>query len=408
MSKLNVKEILTEEQLSEVNKSAEDIAQELGAEDAEGFVEDTKAKLMSDNPSLQRAGARAAGAFVSKLSPLLYEQIIYNSLGTSDVYSWVNKFTGPRLNWGNSIQFSSTFSTGATTYDKTKWIPDATTDPMIEVFVTNFLKNDGTLSETSYQYKKSLSLQPKTWLPYFKSGKLSQVISNITAEMQETFRFFVVNKLQGIIKNLSDGSSQKPIAQAGENGKDLKLKTITSTAGDTFAAMLDLLTAITDLVDDVNKTNIANDSSNIRAVDLEDLVFFIPKPLIAKFRSGVLSRLPSSAQFAYDKIFSSDRVIPIGKELKPVIGNANAVIDIVQGDSDFITGNNKIVVLEKSAIQHCFVVQEHESQYFAENMIQQLTNHMWGFFAVLPFKKGFVFKCDNLLTIPSVNAGANP
>lgn len=77
---------------------------------------------------------------------------------------------------------------------------------------------------------------------------------------------------------------------------------------------------------------------------------------------------------------------------------------MVQGETDFVTGNNKIIVLEKSAIQHCFVVQESESQYFAENMIQQLTNHMWGFFAVLPFKKGFVFKCDNLLALPSVNA----
>lgn len=403
MSKKEIKEILTEEQIQEANDTAEQIAKELGAEDATTFVADTARDLQSENTATARNAARAAGTFVSKLSPLLFEQIVYNSIGSSSVYGWVDKFKGPRLNWGNSIQFSNTYATGATTYDKTKWIPSSTTDPLIETFTTNFLKQNGTLSDTSYQYKKSLSLQPKTWLPYFKSGKLSQVISNITAEMQETYRFFVAGKLQGIIKDLADGSAQVGIDAAGENGKSLKLKTITSNAADTFGAMLDLLTAITDLVDDINKITIANDSSNIRAVDLGDLVMFIPKKLIAKFRSGVLSRLPSSAQFAYDRIFAEDRVIAIGKELKPVIGNDNSVISIVDGDTDFITGDNKIVVLEKSAIQHCFVVNESESQYFAENMIQQLTNHIWGFFAVIPFRKGFVFKCDNLLTIPSVD-----
>lgn len=406
MKDINIKDILTEEQIDAVNQSAEAIAQEEAAVSAQEHVENIRANLMSDAPQNQRIGARAAGSFVAKLSPLLFEQIIYNSLGTSDVYSWVNKFTGPTLSWGNEIQFSSTYATGATTYDINKWIPTNTTDPVIEVFSTRFKKDNGTLATNAYQYKKSLSLQPKTWLPYFKSGKLSQVIANITAEMQETYRFFVAGKLQKIIKSLADGGAQVGIDAAGENGSALKLKKIESRASDAFGAMLDLLNAITDLVDDVNKITIANDSDNIRAVDLGDLVMFIPKPLLAKFRSGILTRLPSAAQFAYDKIFAADRVVPIGKELKEVIGADNQVVGIVDSGDDFITGNTKIVVLEKSAIQHCFVIQEHESQYFAENMIQQLTNHIWGFFAVLPFRKGFVFECANLINTP--NVGTQP
>lgn len=401
MEKPEIKD-LTPEQVDTLNQEAEKIAGDMGEDSAQDLVDKIKSNLTSDDPKLARQGARQAGSFVSKLSMILHEQIIYNSLGTADVYSWVNKFTGPTLSWGNSIQFSSTYATTAGSYDPTKFIPDATTDPLIETFTTNFLKTDGSLSATSYKYKKSLSLQPKTWLPYFKSGKLSEVISNITKEMMETYRFFVANKLQQIIKGLADGSAQKPIEQAGENGSALKLKTITSTAPDTFTALVELLGHITDLVDDVNYTNLASNSSNMRAVDLGDLVMFIPKPLLAKFRSGVLSRLPSSAQFAYDKIFAADRVVPIGEELNTVQSNNNSVISIQGTKRPFIAGDTSIVVLEKSAIQHCFVVQENESQYFAENMVQQLTNHIWGFFAILPFKKGFVFKCANLLTLPSV------
>lgn len=406
VKKPNILEEITPEQLDAINEEADKIANDMGSDSAQDLVESIATRLTSDNPSHARAAARAAGSFVSKLAPVLFEQVIYNSLGSSDVYSWTNKFTGVTLTFGNEIQYSSTYSTTANNYDASKFIPDATTDPLIETFAVRFLKNNGSLSDTSYRYKKSLSLQPKQWLPYFKSGKLSQVISDITAQMQETYRFFVASKIQEIVKNLADGNAQVTIDNAGENGKSLRLKKIESQAEDTFGAMLDLLEAITNLTDDINTTTIASDSSNIRAINIGDLVMFIPKPLLAKFRSGVLTRLPSSAQFAYDKIFTEDRIIPIGKQLKPVINTTTTeVIGIENGEPEFISGNTKIVVIERRAIQHNFVVQEHESQYFAENMVQQLTNHMWGFFAVLPFAKGFVFECRNLLKIPNV---ANP
>lgn len=164
--------------------------------------------------------------------------------------------------------------------------------------------------------------------------------------------------------------------------------------------MVELMQHITDLTGDVNTTTIANDATNIKAVELNDLVVFIPKKLIAKFRSGVMSRLPSSGEFNYEKIFNAERVVPIGAELNTVQNNANNPITIANNATPFIA-DTKIVVLEKRAIQHCFVVKEHESQYFAENMIQQLTHHMWGFITVLPFAKGFVFDCVNLLTDPN-------
>lgn len=394
---------ITPEMLDTLSNEAETIANEMGYDSAQDAVENIARNLESTKAGEMRTAARQAGSFASKLALILYEQILENSLGTADVYSWVNNFKTENLKWGNNIQFSKTFTTTAGTYDRTKFIPDATTDPVIETFTVGFLKANGSLTDTAYRYKKSLSLDPKHWLPYFSSGKLSTVISNITAEMMETYRFFVAYKVQQFIKNLADGGNQVSHDNAGENGKSLKLKTITSTAGDTFQAMLDLIKELDDLTKDVNKTTLANDSQNLKPVSLDDLVIFAPKALISKFRSGIMSRLPSATVFDYEKIFN--RIIPIGRELKPIIKDSGApeVVDVVQNDNTFITGDNKIVVIEKSALQHIYVVGENESQYFAENMIQQLTHHMWGFFCFIPWKKGFVFKCDNLLRDPATN-----
>lgn len=382
------------------NQKADEIASDMGYDDGQDLIDQVGPKLASADTYTRSNATRAAGTFVSKLSLVLFEQIIYDAIGTSSVYNWVNKFNGPTLTYGNSIQFNQTALSNATTYDKSKWIPDSVTSPFIDTFTGQMYKNDGSLADFAYQYKKSLSLEPKTWMPYFASGKLSEVIGKITAEMSETYTMFVANKLQGIIKSIADSSAQVTTENAGINGKSLKLSKFTSNATDTFSAMLELLEHINDLTTDVNNLTIASDSTNIRAVNLDDLVIFIPKKLLAKFRSGVLSRLPSSDQFSYEKIFNSDRVVAVGTELNAVQGNQNQVLSISSTNTPFLA-ETKIVVLEKRAIQHCFAVKEHESQYFAENMIQQLTNHMWGFFCVIPFAKGFVFDCQNLLVDPA-------
>lgn len=382
------------------NQKADEIASDLGYDDGQDLVDQVGPKLASADTYTRSNATRAAGTFVSKLSLVLFEQIIYDAIGTASIYNWVNKFNGPTLTYGNSIQFNQTALSTAGTYDKSKWIPDNVTSPFIDTFSGQMYKNDGSLADNAYQYKKSLSLEPKTWMPYFASGKLSEVIGKITAEMNETYTMFVANKLQQIIKTLADGSAQVQTANAGINGKSLKLAKKDSTATDSFSALVELLGHINDLTTDVNNLTIANDSTNIRAVDLDDLVIFIPKKLLAKFRSGVMSRLPSSDQFSYEKIFNSDRVVAVGSELSTVQTNSNQVITTVANATPFLD-ETKIVVLEKRAIQHCFAVKEHESQYFAENMIQQLTNHMWGFFCVIPFAKGFVFNCPQLLTDPN-------
>lgn len=392
---------LTPEQRAELNAEGEKIAQDMGYESGDEFAETITRNLNSQDHKTARNAARAAGSFASKLSMLLFEQVLYNSLGTADVYKWVNKFNGTHLKWGNSIQFSSTFTTTATSYDRTKFIPTSTTDPFIETFTANFKKPNGTLATNAYQYKKSLSLDPKNWLPYFNTGKLATVIANITEEMRETYRLFVANKLQQLIKQLASGTNQVTTDAAGENGSALRLKKIEpQNMTDAYTCLIELSKEITNLVNDSNTMTISSDSPNIRPVKLDDLVIFVPKKLLASFKKGVLSRLPSAGLFDYEELFSSDRVIPIGVELKTIQSNNNEVVGLVQNNTPFL-GDDTIVVLEKSAIQHCFVIQESESQYFAENMIQQLTSHIWGFFCVLPFKKGFVFKSSALTTLPN-------
>lgn len=407
---MSKKELLTEEQREYVNEQADKIAQEMGYEDAPDLVDSLQKGSQNVKNATERGTLeRVAGDFVTKLQPILYQQRLLNSVGTSSIYSWVNKFRGETLTWGNDITFNQTYITNAGNYKITDWIPSRITGQKIDTFTAQWLNRNGTLTDTSYRYKKSLSLQPRTWLPYFQSGKLSEVIANITAEMEETYTMFLAYTIQQMVKKLSAGGNQTTMAAAGVNGKDCKLKTITSNAPDTFQAILDLTKHIYDLTKDVNKMTIASDSNNLRAVNMDDLVIFMPKPLLAKFQSGILSRLPSAEKFKYEEIFNSERIIPIGVELKPVKVGANAndtnqqtddIVDLIQGNTPFVAGDTKIIVMERRAIQHWKVVSQSESQFFAENLITQLTRHEWGFTFVLPFAKGFVFSCANLLTDP--------
>lgn len=403
------KELLTEEQKQIVNDKADEIAREMGYEDAQDVV-DTLQRGSTGNISINERGRleRVAGDFVAKLQPILYQQRLLNSIGTSSIYSWINKFRGENLTWGNDITFVQTYLTNAGNYKITDWIPSRLTGQKLDTFTVQWLKQDGTLTDSSYKYKKSLSLQPKTWLPYFQSGRLNEIIANITAEFEETYTMFIAYTIQQMVKKLAQGGNQVALANSGINGKDAKLKTITSNASDTFAAIVDLMGHIYNLTKDSNKMTIASDSSNLKAVDMSDLVIFIPKPILAKFQSGILTRLPSAEKFKYEEIFTSERIIPIGAEIKPVkLGSANdttqqddSIVDLVQNETPFIESNTKIIVMERRAIQHWKVVSQTESQFFAENLVTQLTDHQWGFTFVLPFAKGFVFECANLLTDP--------
>lgn len=398
---------LDKDQVDLVNETADKIAQEEGFSDAEDLVKYVKdgsnaAGTLHEKNNIERV----AGNFITKLQPVIYQQRILNSVGVTKVYSWVKKFLGEQLTWGNDIVFTQTYHTDAGNYDIVKWVPDAPTGQAIDSFKVVWLKDNGKPAESAYQYKKSLTLQPQNWFPYFTSGKLDVVIANITQEMEEVFTLFIAQSIQQIVKNLSDGQPQKTLALSGENGKDCKLKQIKSNAPDTFQAILELRKKIYDLTKDVNTLTIASDSSNIKSVDMDDLVIFMPKDLIAKFESGILSRLPSSERFKFEEIFNSERIIPIGVELSPVKQDTGAqtdtVINVVTGDKPFIQDNTRIVVLERRAIQHWRCISKTERQYYSENMMTQITDHQWGFTFVLPFAKGFVFQCDNLLTDPAI------
>lgn len=387
-----------------LNDEADEVASRYGYKNGVELTQSIKDGLDSLNSKVSSKAARAAGELTSKLAMVLYEQTIYDNLGTSSVYSWVNKFETATLPWGNSRQIGQTVLTGAGNYDANQWVPTSSTNPMYNdtFYIRYYQDNTSTLAHGSYQYKKSLTLQPHKWSYYFQSGKLDELIAKIRQEMLETYELFVAERFQTTIKTLASGTTQTTIVNAGENGKDLRLKTITSSATDSFAALCEFMVPLSDLVDDVNNYTIASDSTNIRPVKETELIIFVPKKLKAKFRSGVLSRLPSSSQFEIDKVFKSGNTFIAGQQLntvKPETGsNENVAISIMT--TPFLD-ETKIVVLEKDAIIHTFLVKGMEDEYYGENMNTQLIHHMWGNIAVNPFKRGFVFKCDNLLVDPS-------
>lgn len=392
-----------EEHKAEANAYANDIAESMGYESAQDLVDDVVEKGQSKNAFMNQKAAHIGGEFASKLSAQVFDQIIYTNYAKDDLLSWHTKFYGRSVEFGAKIGFIDNITTGCTIYDITKYIPDSFTNSLIDTFEGSFLKPDKSDSDTTYRFKKNKSLNVENWLPFFLGGKVSQIVAAILADLAKGFSFFITKQYQDIIKNLADGSAQTTIANAGENGKNLKLITHNGTGANTYEALIELNNLIVDLTQDFNKSTLATDSRSLYSPRLEDLIIFVPKKLKAILQSGILARIPNAAAVTFSSFLTGDNVIAVTKQIKemqkkdansPQTTGNEAAIDIEQ--APFLT-EDKIVVIEKRAIHHFSYTHINGMAYYPENIVYEHVQHAWGFTVVLPFAKGFVYKNANLL-----------
>lgn len=386
------------------NETAHDIAESMGYESAADLVADVQEKGQSPNYFLNSKAAHIGGEFAAKLSSQMFDQIIYTNYASDNLLSWHTKFYGRSVDHGARIGFIDNITTGCTIYDLSKYIPDSFTNSLIDTFEGSFLKADKSDSDTSYRFKKNKSVNVENWLPFFLGGKVNQVVAAILADLAKGFSFFITERYQSMIASLADGTAQTTIANAGENGKNLKLKLHNGTGKNTYESLIELNNLLVDLTQDFNKSTLATDSRSLYCPKLSDLIIFIPKKLKAVVESGILARLPNAASTNFSSLLTGDNVITVSRKIKPMqwVNNQSpnttgneAAIDIE--DAPFLT-EDKIVVIEKRAIHHFSYTHINGLAYYPENIVYEHVQHAWGFTVTLPFAKGFVYKNSNLLT----------
>lgn len=394
-----------EENKEKANNIADDVAKTMNFNDAPSLVDAVKVMSESTSPIIQDRAAHIGGEFAAKLAGQLFDQIIFTNYAKDSLLGWHNKFISKSVPYGARIAFYDNIATGCTVYDITKYIPDTFTNSLLDAFEGSFLKANKSDSDTSYRFKKNKSISPENWQPFFISGKLNEMMSAILADLAKGFSFYITEKYQSLIAALADGSAQTTIENAGENGKNLKLKKFTGTGKNTYESLIEINNIINDLVNDFNKMTLATNSRSLYSPTLEDLIIFIPKKLKSITDSGILARLPNASATNFSRLLEGENVIATTKKIKPMqkindqspadtTGN-EAAIDIEE--TPFLP-DDTIVVLEKRAIFHFVYTKSGSSQFYGENLVYEHVQHAWGFTVVLPFAKGFVYKNPNLLT----------
>lgn len=401
----NKMETFIEENKELVNQKANEVAREMGYKGAKSLVEEVNNLAQSPNSLYQQKAGNLSGEFATKLSGVLFDQVIYTKYASESLLGWYTKFLAINQTFGNNIEFYDNVATGCTIYDRSKYWPEEFTDSLVDKFSGGFLKADNTDSVTAYRFKKNKSVSAELWLPFFLSGKLSTMIAAILTDLMKGFQFFITYYFQQTIKKLASGTAQTTIANAGENGSALRLKKFEDTTStNTFEALITFFQHYNELLNDFNKTTIATDSRSLFSPTKDDLVIFIPQKLKNIIQTGIMSRLPSASYVNFNELLGGENVITVTKALKDPQKKApgdnatekgnTAAIDI---ETTPYLPEDTIVVLEKRAIQHFIITKQGGQSFFPENLITEYVQHAWGYTVILPFAKGFVYKCNNLL-----------
>lgn len=401
-----------EEFIAEHAEQAENIADNVAnfmtdnKMDASELTEAIKNGANSPNDLVRNKMEKIGGEFAAKLAGQLFDQIIYTNYADDRLLGWYTKFPTRKVDWGARIGFVDNVATGCTVYRLDQYLPKEFTESLVDTFEASFLKpnTNNVDSDTTYRFKKNKSITLPNWSFYFINGKVNQIATAILADLAKGYATFITYRFQKIIANLADGTNQKPIEQAGENGNALKLKKYESTGANTYECLIDFNEHIINLTQDFNKESIATNSRSIFNPEYDDLIIFIPKKLKAIVENGILSRAPNANAITFTKYLNGDNVITISKQLKDMQLTSDADDKNLKGNTAPVDIENfpfipddTIVVLEKRALQHFIHVRENGTSDFPENLVYEHVQHAWGFTAILPFAKGFVFKAANLL-----------
>lgn len=396
------------EHAEEAEQIADDVARAMtdNKMDASELGESIAQGMKSNNGLMQEKMQKIGGEFAAKLAGQLFDQIIYTNYADDRLVGWYTKFPMRKVEWGARVGFVDNISTGCKLYKLDEYLPSEFTNSLLDTFEASFFKpgTNNVDSATTYRFKKNKSITLPNWTFYFINGKVSNIAAAILADLAKGFSLFITYRFQKIIANLADGTAQKPSSQAGENGNALKLKKYDGTGANTYEALIEFNEHIINLTQDFNKESIGTDSRSIFTPSYDDLIIFIPKKLRAIVENGILSRAPNANAITFTKYLNGENVITTTKQLKDMQWTSDADDKTQKGNEAPIQietypflPDDTIVVLERRAIHHFVYVREGGESNFPENLVHEYVQHAWGFTAILPFAKGFVYKNPNLL-----------
>lgn len=364
-------------------KTANELAQSKGYENAQELLNTVKADMNSDSAVKKSRASDLAGDFTKELALLvLYQEI--DSEYRLGAYKFLNKFESEKIEYGNSKQYIRDIITGGETFDIDKFIPDKVTNPQIEQKTISLYETgtDGsrTLSQYGFKYKKPLTISREQWLPFFLSGKLQEFIDGIVNLVNTSFEIFRITVLQNMFSDLKISIKNK----------------VTGTADNILSCFTnDIYPLITKMNFLQSDFNLDSTAKSLNSAGKDDLLIFVNNKTYTALNSGVLSQIFNSKLADLSSYINDDNIIPVSKKL--VATDSDTAISV---SNDDLIAENEILVISKNAIKQLYWVNTQESQSWAHNLTMEIILHVWGAFGFLPWAQGFYYKNDNLTVLP--------
>ena len=379
MSKNKVLDINKEDLTTLVNEVGNQIAEAEG-KTMEEMYNGIKDQMNSKNEAVRNKGLRAAAQFVAQLTQLVLKQSIEHIGVDLERFNLLRFFRQETMDEGNSKQYILPLNTGTESYSDTPFVPNAHTDPQIEVKQINFFQANGNLTDNAYQYHKPLSIRAHEWTPYFKSNTLSDFVATIKAHMGESIQLLKLASAQKFIKDLA------PNKEIDDQ-----------TSQDAYEAFIELFKHIQNCYDFNIEYNLNGTSKNVKPSTKENLVLFMNKNTINILMNGIKSRLPKGEIFQLSRYINEDNIVPLGNILK----HNTTSSEVIVVDAGEIIPETEIKVVDKRALLQFSKLSFSGEQLYNQNMTLQLDIHYWYKLDNLEWYKAFKYKCNNLTVIPT-------
>lgn len=374
------------EQMKQAKHIADTYAKSIGKNDIKEVIEPIVKGLNSNDTVQIDIATKLARGTVEELTTLILKQEIFT---TSDAgyMEFVNRFSDGVVKEGNGKLYDFNHLSSHDSYDPTEFIPTAVSGTNVSEFqIQMYSKNAGGQNQLNqaqaYQFRKPLVIIESNWIPYFKSGKLTQFIAQLQAQIDRSWKIYLFDK---IARKISGLDCKKKITGVGANAYEC-------WSDEILPEIRKMLTLSEEYCYDKQ-----GEYAELSTVS-ELMIFAHPKTIQA-LQSGIKAQLFNAKFLDLKGLVDAENFIDMGREITIDHTNPDTKVRVMPNANYYIP-ENKIIVLSKKALKHFSQIDRVASTYYGRNMATEIVLHKWGAMDFLPWGQCFVYTNNNLNKLP--------
>lgn len=365
---------------------ANDLATESGAKNAVEHIDTLKNDINSKSTARAASARAAALDFTQKLLRLVLYQEIKSEFNLTK-YKWIDRFDDERIEAGDGKEYIKNLLTGVDAYVDDAFVPTTATNPSADAKVIRLYDTNGTLNKYGFKALKPLTIVESKWFPYFMSGKLMQFIDEQVDIMKKSMFFYKYTIFSKLFKDLIGDTDPNKIS-----------KRFTGKATNILSAFVNEIFPEIENMQYFNKDFARDNTKNSQYPNVnnrEDLLMIMNRNTLNKFKNGAMSNELNNRLINFNDVLPLENIIGTGADITVGASTDNITV----ADTELVP-EDTVVVINKNLFKYLWFVEISDSQKFVQNMSIQFVHHLWGVFGQLDWEGAFVYKNENLKTLP--------